>query len=135
MDEGPTIEQKSTLKHEWNLFWETILGDSPGLEEDFDSNNRDFLNPEKLRNLRRELSQQRRDLNSKMETLNRKIEDIQIKLESVRLVGGDEISVLRELSDLNDLGQKYSLELEKIDQKIKASRELESELPPALVAK
>lgn len=128
MDDDPTIEIKSNILTEWSLFWDSLRKERPEIEEDFDTNLLETLNLSQIKDMTRSLSQGRKQLNQKIESLNKEIELNSAKLESLRLVGASDEETLLRINELTDHGQKLSLELMRLDQKLKLAREFELEM-------
>lgn len=123
------------LKTEWNLFWETILGDETdedGGEEPqaktkdpFVTGKLETLNLDQIKAITKALSSDRRKLNQRMETLNREIEENSQRLESLKLVGGEPEETVQKITELNDLGQTLSEQLNRINERLKLARQRE----------
>lgn len=122
------------LKTEWSLFWQTILGDEEeGQGPHFDLHSRDpFLNGrietlslEKIKAITKALSQDRKRLNQRLESLGKELDLNSVKLDSLRLVGGETEDTEKKINELSDIGQALSLQLAKIDDRLRAARERE----------
>lgn len=144
-DNGPGDRKSSSqsfvqgLKTEWNLFWETILGDNdnansgPSSEpaqgkDPFVTGKLQALSLEQIKAITKALSSDRKTLNQKLEMINKEIEENATKLESLKLVGGECEETLQKLSDLSDLGQSLSEQLDKINDRLKMARRREDDL-------
>lgn len=127
MDDDPTIEFKSNILTEWSLFWDSLKKERPEIEEDFDSALLETLNLSQIKDMTRSLSQGRKKLNQKIESLNKEIELNSAKLDSLRLVGASDEDTLNRINELTDHGQKLSLELMKLDDKLKLARQFEQD--------
>ena len=121
MDDGSSKSIVMSLKNEWSLFWESITGDNVPADA-FETGKLEVLTPAQLQEITRSLSQDRKRIHQKIETLNKELDLNAIKLESLRLVGGPEDDTLRRIVELNDIGQFLSDQLQKLDEKIKATR-------------
>ncbi|MBL7671418.1 MAG: hypothetical protein JNM39_13115 [Bdellovibrionaceae bacterium] len=126
-------EEKSSLLNEWSLFWDSLKRDRPQIEGDFDQKQFELMSLSQTKDLIRALSQDRRKMNQKIESINKEIGLNSSKLESVRLAGGDEDSILKRINELNDQGQKLSLELAALDEKLRRAREFECGLTPLIL--
>jgi chromosome segregation ATPase len=122
------------LKTEWNLFWETILGDEPDNEasaekeqtkDPFVTGKLETLNLDQIKAITKALSSDRRKLNQRMETLNREIEENSQRLESLKLVGSASDETVQKINELNDLGQALSEQLNRINERLKIARSRE----------
>lgn len=124
------------LKTEWNLFWETILGedqnskeeDSPKTKDPFVTGKLETLSVEQIKAITKALSSDRRKLNQGLEALAKEIDENTARLESLKLVGGETEETLQSLHELTDLGQKFSEQLSRIDERIKQARQVEDQL-------
>lgn len=122
------------LKTEWNLFWETILGDeesdqegagSSNIKDPFVTGKLETLSLEQIKVITKALSSDRKILNQKLETINREIEENTARLESLKLVGGESEETVLKINELNDLGQALSQQLDKINERLKIARSRE----------
>lgn len=122
------------LKTEWNLFWETILGEehdpNEGAEgvkvkDPFVTGKLETLSLEQIKAITKALSSDRRKLNQRLETLNREIEENSQRLESLKLVGGEPEETVQKINELNDLGQTLSEQLDRINERLKIARSRE----------
>lgn len=117
-----------SLKNEWSLFWDSLsIDDSSEDQDPFVTGKLQVLSLDNIKAMSRALSQDRKKLNQKLESLNKEIELNTIKLDSLRLVGSEDQETLKKINELSDLGQSLSLELNKIDQRLKWVREQEEE--------
>lgn len=115
------------LKNEWALFWESIAGE--GQEDDaFETGKLEVLSLDQLHEITKALSQDRKRLNQKLESLHKELELNSAKLESIRLVGGQDEDTLNRITELSDIGQVLSEQLNKLDEKIKWTRHRQEEL-------
>lgn len=141
MDDGPTSSTKSSAKSvnpklttktslatEWSLFWESVTNDRPVLEEDFGHEGLQPLSLKQIQDMTKGLSSNRKKLNQKIETINKEIDLNTAKLESLKLVGGEELDTIQRIHELSDQGQKLVIELQKIDEQLKATRLVEARL-------
>ena len=123
------------LKTEWNLFWETILGEDEseptevesalGTKDPFVTGKLESLNLDQIKAITKALSSDRRKLNQRMESLNREIEENSQRLESLKLVGGEPEETVQRINELNDLGQTLSEQLNRINERLKIARQRE----------
>lgn len=115
------------MKNEWSLFWGSLAGeDDESVEatlEDVDG--LESMTLEDVRNLTRELSDDRKRLNQRLESLAKELELNSAKLESLKLVGGESEETLGRMQELNDQGQQLSLEMARLDMRLRKARELE----------
>jgi chromosome segregation ATPase len=125
------------LKTEWNLFWETILGDEHDGEataekeqtkDPFVTGKLETLTLDQIKAITKALSSDRRKLNQRMETLNREIEENSQRLESLKLVGGEADGTVQKINELNDLGQTLSEQLNRINERLKIARSREDKI-------
>jgi hypothetical protein len=65
-------------------------------------------------------------LNQRLEALNKELDLNAAKLDSLRLVGGETSLTENRIHELSDLGQKLSLELNNVNQRIKLAHEREN---------
>lgn len=126
------------LKTEWNLFWETILGDDEqevSVEETKDpfvTGKLEVLSLEQIKAITKALSSDRKVLNQKLEALNKEIEENSAKAESLKLVGGDSEEAVRRINELTDLGHSLSEQLHKINERLKLARTREDVIKKSL---
>ncbi|MFN8790159.1 MAG: hypothetical protein ACK5Y2_01735 [Bdellovibrionales bacterium] len=119
------------FKIEWSLFWEGLLGDHADSEKDGLESGGGLLSPvqplsrDKIQALIKDLSNQRKLLHKQIEKLNKEIELSSTKVESLRLVGSEPEETLNRINELTDRGQELSLQLEKLDRKLKWARACE----------
>jgi hypothetical protein len=119
------------LKTEWNLFWETILGDDEQEEsvketkDPFVTGKLEVLSLDQIKAITKALSSDRKVLNQKLEALNKEIEENSAKAESLKLVGGDSEEAVRRINELTDLGHSLSEQLHKINERLKIARSRE----------
>jgi hypothetical protein len=118
------------LKSEWALFWESIAGEGP--EDAFETGKLEILNLDQLHDIIKALSQDRKRLNQKLESLKKELELNSVKLESIRLVGGQDDDTLKRIHELSDIGQVLSDQLNKLDEKIKWTRNRQQEFQTEL---
>ena len=131
-----------SLKTEWNLFWETILGEDEDEDENenpeqktkdpFVTGKLEVLNLEQIKAITKALSSDRKTLNQKLESINKEIEENTAKLESLKLVGGESDDTVKKLNDLSDLGQNLSEQLDRINERLKLARNREDHLKKSL---
>jgi hypothetical protein len=120
-----SVEGKTSLLNEWSLFWDSLTGERPQIDEGLDHQQLQAMSLNQTQDLIRVLSQDRRKMNQKIESINKEIGLNSSKLESVRLVGAEEDSILKRINELNDQGQKLSLELAVLDEKLRRARDFE----------
>lgn len=131
------------LKTEWNLFWESIIGDedsekaadgsneeanTPKVNDPFLTGKLEKLTLEQIKAITKALSSDRKTLNQKLESISKEIEENNSKLETMKLVGGETDETLRQLHELSDLGQELSEKLNKINDRLKVARQTEDHL-------
>jgi len=128
------------LKTEWNLFWETILGDEhedgatateAKVKDPFITGKLETLTLDQIKAITKALSSDRRKLNQRMETLNREIEESSQRLESLKLVGGEPEETVQKINELNDMGQALSEQLNRINERLKIARSREDAIKKA----
>ena len=112
------------LKTEWNLFWETILGDEPEnsnkIKDPFVTGKVETLSLEQIKAITKALSSDRKKLNQQLELLSKEIAESTTKLETVQRI-----------NQLNDLGQELSEQLDKINERLKIARHREDGIKKA----
>lgn len=121
------------LKTEWALFWDTILGDEeiestgdgPVIKDPFVNGKLESLSLEQVKAITRALSSDRKKLNQKLESLNKEIELNSVKLDSLKLVGGDFEDPLKRINELSDQGQRFSDQLNEINERLRLARQRE----------
>jgi chromosome segregation ATPase len=123
------------LKTEWNLFWETILGEDELSEEGeketkdpFVTGKLEVLSLDQIKAITKALSSDRKLLNQRLEALNKEIEENTEKVESLKLVGGDPEEAHRRIAELTDLGQNLSEQLNRINERLKLARSREDSI-------
>lgn len=124
------------LKTEWNLFWETIIGDDeipdgevPPLSKDpFVTGKIETLTMDQVKAITKALSSDRRKLNQRLESLAKEIDENTRRLESLNLVGGETEETRLAIHELSDLGQDVSEKLNRINERLKKARETEDQL-------
>lgn len=129
------------LKTEWALFWDTILGDEEAgnlvgdgstIKDPFINGKLEVLSLEQIKAITRALSSDRKKLNQKLESLNKELELNTAKLESLKLVGGDFEEPLQRINELSDQGQKFSEQLNEINERLKIARSREDAIKKGL---
>lgn len=122
------------LKTEWNLFWETILGEEHDpngtaagskVKDPFVTGKLETLSLDQIKAITKALSSDRRKLNQRLETVSREIEESSQRLESLKLVGGEPDETVQKINELNDLGQTLSEQLDRINERLKIARSRE----------
>lgn len=128
------------LKTEWNLFWETILGDDAPEEivgentktkDPFVTGKLESLSLEQIKAITKALSADRKKLNQNLEKISKEIHENTAKLESLKLVGGESEETEQKINELNDLGQTLSTQLDKINERLKIARSREDAIKKA----
>jgi hypothetical protein len=126
------------LKTEWNLFWETILGDDAVSEnsevktkDPFVTGKLEVLTHEQIKAITKALSSDRKKLNQQLEKVSKEIQESSAKLESLKLVGGEADETELRINELNDLGQNLSEQLGKINERLKLARHREDAIKKA----
>ncbi|MCE3010273.1 MAG: Atg14 domain-containing protein [Proteobacteria bacterium] len=125
------------LATEWKLLWESITEsnsqhEAPG--EGILEGNLESLGIQQIKALTKALSSDRKKLNQRLERLNKEIDLYSAKLESLKLTSEssantmDMEAIMKTLNELSDLGQAMSLQLQRIDQRLKAAHEREDEI-------
>lgn len=132
LENQENLTEGNPFKIEWSLFWEGILGDHSEVEvaeveKKKPQESVRVLTRENIQTLIKELSNQRKQLHKQIEKVNKEIELNSTKLESLRLVGSEPEDTINRINELSDKGQELSLELEKLDQKLKWVRAHEKE--------
>jgi hypothetical protein len=110
------------LKLEWNLFWLSLTEATENEENKIES-----LSQSQLNSLKRVLSNDKKLLNQKLESLKKEIDLNLAKLEALKLVGAPTEDTFKNLESLHDVGEKIATEINKIDEKLKATRLIELE--------
>lgn len=113
-----------TLKNEWSLFWDSLTP-AEKTEDPFKTGRLKILSVDEVRAITKALSQDRRRLHQRLEKLHKEIDLAQAKLDSLRLVGGSPHDTVSRMNELNDQGAALSNELQKLDEKLRAARDLE----------
>ncbi len=127
------------LKTEWNLFWETILGDEEETgdgkselnlqsKDPFVTGKLETLSLEKIKAITKALSEDRKTLNQRLEAVNKQVEVSTEKLESLRLVSGEQDETMQSIHQLTDLGQNLSEQLNRINDRLKLARAQEDSI-------
>ncbi len=124
------------LKTEWNLFWETIIGDdeTPDNEgplktkDPFVTGKLETLTMDQIKAITKALSSDRRKLNQRLESLAKEIDENTAKLESLKLVGSETEETRISINELHDLGQSISEQLNRINERLKKARQTEDQL-------
>lgn len=123
--------KENHLKIEWSLFWEGLLGDAESREGDGQDEETQepvrILSREKIQTIIKELSAQRKQLHKQIEKINKELELNSTKLESLKLVGSEPEDTIARINELTDKGHELSLQLEKLDEKLKWARNHEKE--------
>jgi hypothetical protein len=119
-----------SLKNEWNLFWESLVGENQEKETEILPAPTP-LTLEQVKALTKALSADRKRLNLKLEEIRRQIEENSARLETLKVVGGSEEETFHLLSELSDQGQKVSEQLHKVDERFKIARAREDEIKKA----
>lgn len=121
----------SSLKLDWRMFWEGILGDDQDeatQEDPFITGKIQHLNVEQLKLLSKAMSGDRKKLNQRLESIQKEIELNATKLETLELVGGDPEPTRVRLGELGDMGSKVNDELQLLNDRLKALRDRERSL-------
>jgi hypothetical protein len=124
------------LKTEWNLFWQTILGEdenpeSSEIKDPFITGRLEVLTLDQVKAITKALSSDRKVLNQRLEVINKELEENTAKLESLKLVGGDVDEASQKINELSDLGQSLSEQLDRINNRLKIARSREDEIKKA----
>jgi hypothetical protein len=126
-----------SLKNEWSLFLEAFQGEDELIQNPPDqglaNGKLEVLSLDQIRELAKALSADRKKLNQKMESLSKEIDLNSAKLESIRLVGGEDESVLKRINELNDAGESVAKALEILDKQLRAVRRQEDFLQEELL--
>ena len=125
------------LKTEWNLFWQTILGDdetaeNPEIKDPFITGRLEILSLEQIKAITKALSSDRKLLNQRLEAINKELEENTARIESLKLVGGDVDEASEKISELSDLGQTLSEQLDRINSRLKIARSREDQIKKSL---
>jgi hypothetical protein len=129
------------IKTEWNLFWETLLGDEEDQAEaaaeaaaekkasesrdPFENGKLEILSLDKVKAITKALSSDRKKLNQRLEALNKELDENAAKLETLKLVGGEAEETAMRIGQLSDLGQNISEQLNRINDRLKQARQRE----------
>ena len=123
------------LKTEWNLFWETILGDEeesieaqaaePKTKDPFVTGKLETLTLEQIKAITKALSSDRRKLNQRLEKLREEMDEYTSKLENHQLLGGEPAEAQAKINELSDLGQSISEQLNRINERLRIARQRE----------
>lgn len=136
-EESADLGFLESLKTEWNLFWENIVGDEDPAsiatkgssdKDPFASGKLEMLSLEQIKAITKVLSQDRAQLNQKLEQINRELEETMAKAQSLSLVGGDFEMAQLKTSQLNELGHQLAGDLMKLDEQLKLTRRHEDAL-------
>lgn len=122
MSDGPS--NYSSLREEWSLLVHSFLDQQPE-EQNLNPND---LSLEQVGLLQKDLSHQRKVFNQKIEDIKNQIEDLNRIIENLILVGSDPTDIQKQLIDLNVQGEKVSVEIFKIESKIKKIHELKEKI-------
>ena len=126
------------LKTEWNLFWQSILGDgesSEGAEpaqDPFVTGKLEFLNFDQIKAITKALSGDRRILNQRLEALKKEIEENLKKMEVQSQVDQAPSEFVRRVNELTDLGQNLSEQLNRINERLKLARSREDAIKKSM---
>lgn len=115
------------MKNEWSLFWGSLAGEEDESVETAmeDVDGLESMTLEDVRTLTRELSDDRKRLNQRLESLAKELELNSAKLESLKLVGGEPEETLGRMQELSEQGQQLSLEMARLDMRLRKARDLE----------
>jgi prefoldin subunit 5 len=122
------------IKVEWKLFWMGIVGDDEAdetadeAEAFLKAGKLQLLTIEQIKQITRALSLDRKRINQRIEQIQREIESNTERIASLRLVGSDTDSTIEEISKLNDIGEKLSQQLQKVDAQMQQFHAREDEL-------
>ena len=99
-----------SFRNEWEMFWAGLMGESEDLDAKVEN-----LSGSQIKELTKALSEQKMRLNQKLESIQKEIE-----LNSSQLQASPNSA--QRIHELSDLGQEVSLELHKIDEKLRNVR-------------
>ena len=122
MNDGPS--NYSSLREEWSLLVHSFLDQQP----DEQKLNPDDLSLEQVALLQKDLSFQRKEFNQKIELIKNRIDELHNFAESALQPGVESFEFQQKLSELNFEGEKISLEITKIESKIKQTHELKEKI-------
>lgn len=132
MNEGDSLEKNKSLLSEWSILIQSFV------EEDFAENlnhkNQKLIGQLKSQGLTfddlkayaKYLSVERKSINNQIEDIKKAIDDKQQTIENLILVKSDTSDVLKEIDDLNRLGEQLSKKMNQIEKKSKSLRLAES---------
>lgn len=115
-----------TLKTEWSLFWDSLLGDHE--QDPFDSSEVQKLSLDQLKEISKSLSSEKKKINLELEKINKSIEASTTKLENLKLVYGDLEETLDNLQMLSSEGDLLNQKLQRLDSRIQKAREYKRHL-------
>lgn len=125
----------NSLRTDWKMFWAGLVGDDELESEEndpFQTGKLETLSLDQIRELTKLMSGDRKRLNQRLESINKEIDLNTAKLDSLRLVGGDVQETVERLNQLSDLGQNMSVELAKLNDKLKMARSREDSIRKGL---
>lgn len=120
MDDGSSQKQHGLLK-EWSMLVRDFMEAGVPQQAVKKIKKTIFKESEKKQALSR-LSVRRKKLYQEIENIKREIELNYNKIENLKLVGSDDEDIYLEIDDLKALGEKFSQELQHIEQEIKSLR-------------
>ena len=115
-----------TLKTEWTLFWDSLMGDHE--KDPFDSSEVQKLSLDQLKEISKSLSSEKKKINLELEKINKSIEASTTRLENLKLVNGDLDETLDDLERLSSEGDQLSQKLQRLDGRIQKAREYKRHL-------
>lgn len=115
-----------TLKTEWTLFWDSLMGDPE--KDPFDSSEVQKLSLDQLKEISKSLSSEKKKINLELEKINKSIEASTTRLENLKLVNGDLDETLDDLQRLSSEGDQLSQKLQRLDSRIQKAREYKRHL-------
>lgn len=133
MNDGSDSVKNSTLKNEWSILVQSFIEDDLSLEDPMARSQRmihrlksEGLTFQDLKAYAKHLSHERKSVNNQIEEIKQAIEEKHQTIENLILVKSDTAEVLKEIEELNGLGQQLSQQMEQINRKVKSLRMVES---------
>lgn len=113
-------QNKSSLKHEWNLLWKSSTKDLPEIDESYDSSKvLEVLSADEIKKLTKNLSLNRKTLHQQLEQVQKNIKVYEDKLESAKLVNGEVDQIEDKLNNLIESAQSLVESISRADERIR----------------
>ena len=122
MNDGPS--NYSSLREEWSLLVHSFLDQQPEEQK----LNPDDLSLDQIGLLQKDLSFQRKEFNQKIEVIKKQIDEIHNLSQNALKPASETFEIQQKLVDLNSEGEKISVEIVKIEAKIKQIHELKEKI-------